>query len=305
MPRTSNGGQHGDPPRNGSAVTVDQPPTGRVSIRISVDLGDGHTTRDAVPLARWIEDVAVTLHRLSSEVSELKAANSRLADDFDRLASQAGLSESEIRSVLEPVFSGLDRRIANVDGRLDDLLAQRDNQQRDDQQSGDKRSEDDMAHYDYATKFQALVEQSVIGLVRDTGQQQRPRFHRKAEQVADVCRSLFGEAPPDPKRIQAILEPGAHLRPQIPARIADTCAAAVALRTKITRGRSQRWVFDAQPNVPVDPGRQEVWTGCPPEGLVLFVVVPAYVVDVDTWLSKQIVFTAASDDMRGLDEGTP
>jgi hypothetical protein len=59
--------------------------------------------------------------------------------------------------------------------------------------------------------------------------------------------------------------------------------------------RAHRWDFDITPGAPVDGRRQEIWTTADPGGSIEFVVAPAYVVDENSLIVKQLVFTSRSD----------
>jgi hypothetical protein len=57
-------------------------------------------------------------------------------------------------------------------------------------------------------------------------------------------------------------------------------------------GHQHKWDFGCQPGQPVDESCQEVYQGCHPGDLVVFMVAPGYVVDDKTVYVKQQVFTA-------------
>ena len=113
----------------------------------------------------------------------------------------------------------------------------------------------------------------------------------RAQFVAAVCRGLFGDAEIDERRLLRMLPEDASQDACL--RMHGICEQARSLRAKVAHGRPQRWEFGDVPGAPVDAERQELWPGSDPGGVVEFVVVPAYMVDTDTLLRRQRVFTVA------------
>jgi hypothetical protein len=172
----------------------------------------------------------------------------------------------------------------DLDRRLNNILALVENH------FGAGQTEQGMRHHDYAEEYAALVEQKIVGLALDIlpgGIHAAPK--EKAEFVALVCAGLFGEPEiPEQELICRLPEAAPASAVQ---RMRDICAEARALRAKVARGRSQRWEFSCQLDVPVNEEWQELWTGATQGGVIEFVVAPAYFVDSNVLLQKQKVFT--------------
>jgi hypothetical protein len=176
----------------------------------------------------------------------------------------------------------LDQRLNKVLALFDDKL-------------GGGQTEEGMLHHSYAKEYLSLVEQQIGSLAVDVfsffpGCSPRD----KAWFISAVCRALFGSPEVRGQEVMAAL-PGA-VPPSVAQHVGDICAEAQALREKVAQGRSQVWDFDHTPGGEVDPDRQTLWVGSVADGVVDFVVAPAYVVDSDKLLEKQRVFTVPRPD---------
>jgi len=229
------------------------PPAPQLTVEVILHGPDGVP----VALSAWLTGIQQQLQSL-------------LAADPGLRAELAGL---RARDVVPPAVEELQRRIQAVDHRLNDLLDRIDGAD-----TAGRRTAQDMAHYEHANEFRTLVGQKVLMLVRSFRPHSlRPLARRKAELVAAVCRELFDTDPPDPRRLAARLDDMEQLPEGSEQRIAELCAAATALRAKAGTGQRQHWRFDARRGAPPDAATQDLWVGSADDGVIDFVVVPAYV----------------------------
>jgi uncharacterized protein YicC (UPF0701 family) len=208
------------------------------------------------PLADWISRAQAQLDAQSTAIDDLRGQ----------------LSEARQEA------ADLDRRLTKILALLDDKLA-------------GGQSEEGMQHHAYAQQYVSLVEQQILALavaVFRAFPDAPPS--EKAEFVAFTCKQLFGAAEvAESDFIDALL-------PDLPEEVfrlaRQICVLARDLRGKAAQGRRQRWSFDFAPGAPINPGTQLPWPGSAPNGVVTFVVAPAYVVEAGTLLARQWVFTA-------------
>jgi hypothetical protein len=259
-------------------------------VRVSLTSGDEPRSRlfvragDAVlSLEEWIAWVSAQIGRLTAEVDRLTSQ----ATEIHRELSGFVVDFRKVRN-LPREGADLRRCIDELDQRLNnvlDLVEQ--------QISGHGPTEQAMLHHDYAAEYLALVEQKILALALDVLDERIATPLEKAEFVAFMCLQLFGE--PEVREDRML----GHLRPDragtLAGRIQDICAQARELREKAARGRPQRWDFTCVRGAPPDAERQEPWPGSAEEGVVDFVVAPAYVVDSDTLLKKQRVYITAPE----------
>lgn len=262
---------------------------------LSVVSGDGPRFRPAadggravlVALEQWMSQVTAEFESLTAEVDQLRRKSSELDHHLSALTRAFNEERRWVRS-LPREAADFRQRVAELDERLNNVLAMFDTHV-----GGDGPGEQGMLHYDYSTEFMALVEQQILGLALDALADRQAAPRDKAEFVAIVCSELFGH--PDVEE-QRLIERLKQDYPLLKARRAqDICAVARELREKAAKGRPQRWDFNYVRGAPIDQERQEMWPGSAAKGVVDFIVSPAYVVDSDTLLKKQRVFTAIPD----------
>jgi hypothetical protein len=224
--------------------------------------------------------VVTPLDPLAGWISQAQAQLDAQAAAIDDLGGQV----SELRRQM----SELDRRLTKILALLDDKL-------------GNGQSEEGMLHHTYAREFVSLVEQQVLALAVAVFRgfpDASPA--EKAEFVAFTCTALFGAPEVAESSLIEALSPDL---PEAVFRLArQICAQARDLRGRIARGRQQRWSFDFVPGAPLDPELQRPWAGSAEEGGVAFVVAPAYVVEAETLLAKQWVFTVPRRDIPAAAE---
>ena len=234
------------------------------------------------PLEDWIawvqariqaqsEAIDLIGRQVADAVSELAAVKSQLAETWAAPAPSSGADE-------------LKRQMDDLDRRLNKILALLDTKM------GGGQSEQGMAHHAYAGEYVTLVEQRVhalaVGVFRAFS---GVTPQDKAQFVAYVCYALFAT---EEVREQELIE---LLPIEVPDSVIgqarDICAQARALRDKAAESRNQRWGFDFTPEAAIDDEWQRPWVGSVDDGVAAFVVAPAYLVDSDTLLAKQWVFT--------------
>jgi hypothetical protein len=234
------------------------------------------------PLEDWIAWVQAKIH---SQAEAINLMGRQVADARRELAATAAqLAETRVTPQSSGDPDELKHQMDNLDRRLNKILALLDTR------LGGGQSEEGMAHHAYVEEYVTLVEQQVhalaVGIFRACSGV-TPRD--KAQFVAYVCDALFATAE---VREQEFIEAlPAELPDSVIRQARDTCAQARALRVKAAESRHQRWSFDFTPAAAIDDEWQQPWVGSVDDGIVAFVVAPAYLVDSDTLLSKQWVFT--------------
>jgi hypothetical protein len=222
--------------------------------------------------------VTTPLGPLEEWISQVQARLDQQAAAIDGLHGQI----SELRQQI----SDLDRRLTKIFTLLDDQVAGR-------------QSEEGMLHHTYAREYVSLVEQQILALavaVFRAFPDATPA--EKANFVAFACSALFGAEEAAGSKFIDALSPG--LPDGVFALARQICEQAHVLRSKVTRGRPQRWSFDFVPGAPLDPETQLPWAGSAEGGGVAFVVAPAYVVESGALLAKQRVFTVPGQDIQAV-----
>lgn len=246
----------------------------------------------AIPLEEWMSFITAELTRQQAVMQQLSIQLAELSHEVPVLRS--ALTESRLSAqTLRSASVELRQRMDDLDRRLNKVLALIE------ENFGGGQTEQAMQHHDYVDEYVALVEQKVVGLALEIlpdGTQATAR--EKAEFVAEVCAGLFGAPQVIDEQLIGLL-PVAAAEEAI-QRMREICACARALRAKVTQGRPQRWEFGYEP-APVDSQWQEPWTGAARDGVVEFVVTPAYFVDTNTLLHKQKVFTSEAGSAPDAD----
>jgi hypothetical protein len=231
----------------------------------------------------WAEDQIV---RQSAEIEELKLRSAQATAEL--AVARSEFQEAQAFAQRLTSHDELDQRMNELDGRLNKVLALvNDN-------LGGGQSEQDILHHTHASEYVSLVEQRVLSLMLDVFRDSLATPQDKAKFVASACAALFGSREVREEDLISSMGPG------LPApaieRAREICAQVRALRTKIDDGRPQSWRFECTQGIGIDPDWQEPWAGSVADGVVDFVVAPAYVVDSDTLLAKQWVFTVPRAD---------
>ncbi len=140
----------------------------------------------------------------------------------------------------------------------------------------DVTTERDNRHYEVAMHYQDFRDQKIrvaAAQVLASGDG-RPLDHRRLANVtAQLCRALFGTNEPDS---------GEVLRALGRSNPADQVVTTLlATATELRRESAQAdgapfWDFEATPGGLVGADFQETWLDAPPDGLLQFVVTPAY-----------------------------
>jgi hypothetical protein len=222
-----------------------------------------------------VEQLFTEAERLSSEVSAIKGTHERAA------RADPAIRRMELRAdSVEEKVADLDARLNEVMACLDTLIA------------GRRQEERDIDHHSFQREFTALVNQD-IGMVVDLVARDRDLAVReRAWLTARICWLLFAEE--HPVRDSLLLEIGGQT-PDVHDRCERILAAAEDLRLRVGQHGNQHWDFSFQPGMPVDPAFQELWPSYPGGDRVEFVVVPSYVIDGFSILSKQRVYATGSD----------
>jgi hypothetical protein len=247
------------------------------------------------------------MYWVDQEIKTLVAAHNELIDIVKQeqqqsahLRAEMAKAQAELRKTralaqqLQPGVADVVKRIDGIDHRLNKVLALFT------ERLGGGQTEEGMAHHSYAGEFVSLIEQGILGLTRDLFQAvPGGSVRHKAEFASYVCQVLFAAPEVEEQRlVDGLHQEGAQAA--VP-RARQLCADARKLRGKAATGRPQRWEFDYTKGEPLDPDRQLAWTGSDEDGVVAFVVAPAYIVDADTVLEKQRVFTVPAADLERED----
>jgi hypothetical protein len=237
-------------------------------------------------IEEWMSAVWAALAQQRSAVEQLARKSQDTSEELAALGSSLADGRRSAQAFRDTAAE-LRQRMDDLDRRLNKILAIVE------EKIGGGQTEQGMQHHDYVGEYVTLVEQKITGLALEVlpdGAGATPR--EKAVFVAKVCAALFQGPVILEQQLIDSLSPA--VSEEAVQRVREICADAADLRTKVTRGRPQHWDFVCSPGVPVDAKRQEPWTGADREGLIEFVVAPAYRVDSDTMLCKQKVFTRAA-----------
>lgn len=230
-------------------------------------------------LEEWMSWAEELITAQAAAIDELRRQSSEIYRELTVVKSEL----HETRALAEkppPGSDDLQHRMNHLDQRLNKILALFDDK------LGGGQSEQGMLHHSYVKEYVSLVEQQILSLTVGIFRSISPRD--KARFVAFVCDALFGSSEVHEQELMDALPRGASRSAIQSAR--EICANARTLRDKVARGRPQRWDFDYTAQAEIDPDWQEPWAGSVDDGVVDFVVAPAYVVDSDTLLAKQWVF---------------
>jgi len=234
-----------------------------------------------IPIDNWLSWAEDQIARHSAEIDHLKRqsaeVNAQLAIVRSELQATVALAKGPAET------AELKHRMRELDQRLNKILALVNDR------LGGGQNEQGMLHHSHAQEYVSLVEQHVMSLMRQVLQGEDATPMEKAGFVALVCAALFDS--PQVRQEDLIRNLGPNAPASTVDHARDICTRARALRGKVADGRRQRWRFDFTYGVGLDAAWQEPWAGSFPDGLVDFVVCPAYVVDSDTLLVKQRVFT--------------
>jgi hypothetical protein len=258
-------------------------PNRRLRVGLYIEGADGTN-----PLEAWILWAEEQFNAQAAAISELMRNSTEAYNEL--AAVRAGLNETQ--ALIQKPLSSMDdiqRRMDYLDQRLNKILALFDDK------LGGGQTEEGMLHHSHAKEYLSLVEQQIGSLAVDVFYffpRSSPRD--KAWFIASVCHALFGSPEVRGQEVMAAL-PGA-VPSSVTRHVGDICAEAQALREKVALSRSQVWDFDHTPGSDVDPDRQTLWVGSVADGVVDFVVAPAYVVDSNKLLEKQWVFTVPRPD---------
>jgi len=148
-----------------------------------------------------------------------------------------------------------------------------------------------LEHVEISARYRHLIGQRLLDLAAAPA---APGALAEARVRACLARALF-----DPESIAAgFVRAQDALRRDgvpVPADLFQSLwdEAEEIRRDAAATGHHCRWLFDAEPGVPVDPSSQEVCEGCAAGDPVAFVLAPAYVVDGRIHV-KQLIFTQSA-----------
>jgi vacuolar-type H+-ATPase subunit I/STV1 len=250
-------------------------------------------------------DLARITWELGGELARLQQLNEQLAGEAARwqawgeeAAENLNREAERLREQLaqkDELIRQLSRENQELDERLNQAVAEVTRQRPDVATSRDRRQ------HELAEQFVQLVEQEVRNLIQAVVSELPPadaetRRGVRASRTAAMCAVLFGEQPPDQSSLLAALDPpDAAKGEQLAAQLDSLLQQVVALRRETAQlAEDHVWRFDHHPGATLDPDWQEEWPGCPANGSVEFVVVPAYA-PRDKVLRRQRVFTKAGD----------
>jgi len=251
--------------------------------RLLVDGGNG----TVVLLEEWMSRVATDFRGLAADVDELRRQSAEIRQELSTIITAFNDERHWVRS-LPRESADFRQRLEELDQRLNNVLDLFEKHF-----GGSGQTEQAMLHHEYAAEYLALVEQKILALALDVLADGPALPRDKAALVAAVCLDLFGYPEIQEQRLMDRLQHNRSVN--VTRRIEEICSDARLLRQKASLGRQQRWDFGYTRGLPVDEERQEMWPGSVDGGLVDFVVAPAYLVDSDTLLKKQRVFTATTD----------
>lgn len=244
---------------------------------------------DWTSMVQSVDRLRRQLETIHAEVGHLRRELAYRSGDGQRLAEVAGRQSDLHERVAE-----LDTRLSGFDERLSNVLAQVD------AATGVRgQSAADMAHHDRVKDYRAFLEQDLGNLLVEVGRSGAGLGPReRAVLAARVCQWLFQDPEIDDARVAEEVRSSirAPLTDQLAQRAAQVCDRARDLRRSIPPGRAHRWEFAYVPDTRPIEGRQEPCVGSAENGVVRFVVSPAYVVDGDLWLSPQSVFVTEWED---------
>ncbi len=205
-----------------------------------------------MPLGEWVAWVNSSIGQLTGEVSKLRA---------------------------------LEGKVADLDSRLDEVLAAVDNLA----VSG-RDSEEDLDHFGYHRTFLSLINQHISALAELTATRRRLTDRDVGVLTSRICWILFGPTEP---ALEALLREVNDDSAQARDRVIRIFESGRDLRDRLAAHPEQHWDFGFQTGSRIDHRSQEEWSAAPADGIVEFVVVPSYVVSGNSILSKQRVYTAA------------
>jgi hypothetical protein len=251
----------------------------RPRLYLRVASGEGQ----AISLDEWMSFITDELTGQKAAIRQLIRQSADLKEELAALRSSITGSRLSAQG-LRGASADLRQRMDDLDRRLNKILALVE------ESLGGGQTEQAIQHHDFADEYTALVEQKITGLALDIlpeGTRSTPR--EKAVFVAAVCADLFQA--PEVLEQQLIGRLPDAAPEETVQRMRDICAEARDLRAKVAHGRPQRWEFGCRIAAPVDDHWQELWTGAAHDGVIDFVVTPAYFVDSNVLLRKQKVFT--------------
>jgi hypothetical protein len=253
------------------------------------------STGTLTTLEDWMYWVEQEIRTHTAALNELGQRTERQSAQLraELTAAQAELQETRaLAQQPQPGAAALVHRIEDIDHRLNKVLALFT------ERLGGGQTEEGMLHHAHASEFVSLIEQGILALTRDYFQAVSGGSARnKAEFASHVCQALFADPEVQEHRlVDGLCQDGAAAAAP---RARQLCADARTLRGNAAKGRPQRWEFRCTEGAPLNPDKQLAWTGSDEDGVVAFVVAPAYVVDADTVLEKQRVFTVPATELAG------
>ena len=229
---------------------------------------------------RWMADITLAIQELNGAVAELRRQAGEVRSEIAALRAMNDDTKQQMLSLLRG-SDDLQVRMNGLDERLDSVLAMVNSRF-----DVDSQTEQGMLHHEYAKQYLSLVEQKAVAIARDI----YTTPFDKAGFIAALCRDLFETTEVREQDLMHRLPYG--VPSQTVHRAREICADARSLRDKIAGSRDQRWDFSFARGAEVDATWQEIWPGSELDGVIDFVVAPAYVVDHGARLTKQRVFTA-------------
>ncbi|MDV7218703.1 hypothetical protein [Streptomyces prunicolor] len=208
------------------------------------------------------------------------------ADQLRRLSQQRQEELSQLRNELRA-----------QDARLNNLL-QLHNQLRE-ELSGAAEGR----HHTLAADFKDLMQQEVLRTCI-TVEACCPSTHeidtqrRRVTLVRRLCRLLFGALPAMNSEVRALFRStvasaGPEAEKHVASLAEPLCAKVNALRAAIAEtGTAFRWDFEVPPGSVYSPEKYQLWQTASAQGLVKYVVIPAYVVPGRPPYVQATVFTA-------------
>jgi hypothetical protein len=278
-----------------------------VEARMLIEVPRGDGGADYIGIADWILKANEALAGLRAQntwvATQISTLTARQADR-DRAEQESARTASGSmktwRREMDQSLADLRAQIAALGQRLNQTLEAVDTLTAAVAGQGAggsvRQSEDGIAHHTHAQNYRAIRDQQIRMLLQHVRTLDGKALgnREKAEFMADVCAELFG-----PKQAAAddVIDRLAerYYVTGIQHSLADLCAEVRTLREKTSHGRPQRWEFGCAPGAAVEAGWQEEWPNAVQDGVVEFVVAPAYIVDDGTVLVNQMVHTVRPD----------
>ncbi|MFD8865774.1 hypothetical protein ACFV1F_15595 [Streptomyces sp. NPDC059590] len=206
-----------------------------------------------------------------------------IGDSISGLETEVGSLRKALQEAQREI-AGLRASVEESDARIDSILSQW-TRHREDLDS--LQSE---GHRILAEKYVGFVEQALFGLARKS-----VALHPRGEPgeaisctVQKLCLEIFGRADAGEARIRRIVK--ARSTDALAAHVSKVFSQGIALLREAGSMKDRGfWDFEYSEGELVDADRQQVWGKSDPEGLVRYVVAPAYVANGVRYCLQRVV----------------